>query len=324
MNTDDIYNWVLEDNNLKPSERKPSEEQNLTVVNVNDFITMDLPKREMILTPWLPAQGLAMIYAPRGIGKTHVALGVGYAIASNTSFLGWKSVGPKNILYLDGEMPASLMKERLSAIIKAQGSPLLSTFQLITPDLQKFAMPDLATSFGQTSLEPYLKNIELIIVDNISTLCRSSKENEADSWLPVQEWALKMRAAGKSVLFIHHAGKGGAQRGTSKREDILDTVISLKRPDNYRPKDGAVFEVHFEKARGFLGDEANAFQAKLVTHANGAQQWLTNPLESSSYEQVVQLASKGHPQQFIAKQLDIHKSNVSRYIKRGHHEGKIN
>lgn len=261
MNTDDIYNWVLEDKNLK-------------VVDVKDFIVMDLPKREMILTPWLPAQGLAMIYAPRGIGKTHVALGVAYAIASNTSFLGWKSVGAKNILYLDGEMPASLMKERLSTLINTHGAPLISHFKLITPDLQKFAMPDLATPQGQSSLEPYLKNIELIIVDNISTLCRSSKENEADSWLPVQEWALKMRASGKSVLFIHHAGKGGAQRGTSKREDILDTVISLKRPDNYRPKDGAVFEMHFEKARGFLGAEADAFQAQLVTHANGAQQWI--------------------------------------------------
>ena len=57
------------------------------------------------------------------------------------------------------------------------------------------------------------------------------RENEADSWGPVQAWCLRQRAAGKSVLLIHHAGKGGGQRGTSRKEDVLDTVMSLKRAD---------------------------------------------------------------------------------------------
>src|ERR1700733_11200953 len=99
---------------------------------------------------------------------------------------------------------------------------------------------------------------------DISTLCRNSKENEADAWLPVQEWALRMRASGRSVLFIHHAGKGGHQRGTSKREDILDTVIALRRPNEYKSKDGAIFEIHFEKARGFFGEAANPFEVQLM------------------------------------------------------------
>src|SRR5262249_29732034 len=104
----------------------------------------------------------------------------------------------------------------------------------------------------------------LIIVDNLSTLCRGLRENEADSWGPVQEWALRLRAAGKSVLFIHHAGKGGAQRGTSRKEDVLDTVISLRRPLDYDASQGARFEVHFTKSRGFFGDEASPFEAWLI------------------------------------------------------------
>lgn len=54
-------------------------------------------------------------------------------------------------------------------------------------------------------------------------------------------------------MFIHHAGKSGAQRGTSKREDVLDTVVALKRPGDYVTSQGARFEVHFEKARGIFG-----------------------------------------------------------------------
>ena len=292
----------------------------LQVTDVRDFIQMQLPSRETILSPWLPAQGLAMIYAPRGVGKTHVALGIAYAVASNTSFLGWQPPKAHGVLYLDGEMPAALMQERLSALVKTE---LLAPFKLITPDLQKNAMPDLAKYEGQMMLSPYLEDIDLIIVDNISTLCRYVKENEADSWRPVQEWALSMRAAGKSVLFIHHAGKGGHQRGTSKREDILDTVIVLKRPEDYKAKDGAVFEIHFEKARGFLGTDAQSFEAQLITKPNEPIQWVTRPLQDGSYEQVVHLANKGHSQKEIAMQMNLHKSNVSRNIKRAHQEGLL-
>jgi putative DNA primase/helicase len=296
---------------------KPS---SLQVTDVKDFIQMKLPPRETILSPWLPAQGLAMIYAPRGVGKTHIALGIAYAVASNTSFLGWKPPKAHGVLYLDGEMPAALMQERLSALVKAE---LLAPFKLITPDLQKNAMPDLAKYEGQIMLAPFLEDVDLIIVDNISTLCRHTKENEADSWTPVQEWALKMRASGKSVLFIHHAGKGGNQRGTSKREDILDTVIVLKRPENYKAKDGAVFEIHFEKARGFLGEDAQPFEAQLVTQLNGTLEWITRSLSDTSYDQVINLANQGHHQKDIAAQMNIHKSNVSRSIRRAHQEGRL-
>lgn len=291
----------------------------LNIQSVFDFVNMKLPPRENILSPWLPVQGLAMIYAPRGVGKTHVALGIAYAVTSGGQFLGWKASKPRGVLYLDGEMPATLMQERLLSLINSKPS---APFNLLTPDLQHGSMPDLSTNKGQLMLEPYLKDIDLIIVDNISTLCRCGKENEADSWIPVQEWALKMRASGKSILFIHHAGKGGNQRGTSKREDILDTVIVLKRPDDYNPKDGAIFQVHFEKSRGFLGEEAESFEAHLVNQ-NENQEWLLRPIAESSFDQVVNLTKQGMKQKEIAEKLAINKSNVSRHLKRAHQEGRI-
>jgi hypothetical protein len=117
----------------------------INVIEVNEFIKIELPKRENILSPWLPIQGLTMIYAPRGIGKTHIALGIAYSVVSNTPFLGWQPTKPRGVLYLDGEMPASLMQERLATLVNTHSTPLNAPFQLITPDLQKLGMPDLAT-----------------------------------------------------------------------------------------------------------------------------------------------------------------------------------
>jgi len=76
-------------------------------INYDDFIANDFPPRELMLSPWLPVKGSAMIHAHRGIGKTHIALGVAWAIATGRGFLKWEAVsGAQRVLLLDGEMPA--------------------------------------------------------------------------------------------------------------------------------------------------------------------------------------------------------------------------
>src|SRR5215470_9289787 len=79
----------------------------LVVVDLGAFLAEPIPPRESLLSPILLEQSLAMIHAWRGVGKTHVALGIAYAVASGGSFLGWKAERPRKVLYLDGEMPAT-------------------------------------------------------------------------------------------------------------------------------------------------------------------------------------------------------------------------
>ncbi|MEZ5617201.1 MAG: AAA family ATPase [Rhodocyclaceae bacterium] len=303
----------------------PAGGSRIVVVSILDFLNKDIPPRERILAPWLLTQSMNMLYAWRGIGKTHVALGVAYASASGGSFLKWKASKPRRVLYIDGEMPAASMQDRLKAMLVANAADFdPDYFRLITPDLQTGAMPDLATAEGQDEIDAVLGDTELIVIDNLSCLARSGgRENDAESWLPIQPWALRQRQQGRSVLFVHHSGKGGAQRGTSKREDILDTVLTLKRPSNYNPADGAVFEVHFEKTRDMHGDEAAPFEARLQTDADGQSVWAYNSVEDSTFDRVVSLANEGLSQKEIAEELGINKSNVSRHIRRATDAGLI-
>lgn len=214
-----------------------------------------------------------MLYSHRGIAKTWLSLSIAYAVAAGTSLLGWKASAPRRVLFVDGEMPANKMQQRLRAVLN--GTPLRSPdyFRLITPDMQdRGVVRNLATPEGRKEIEEHLGGTELLILDNLSTLCSFGEENTAESWIPIQEWLLGLRARGIAVLVVHHAGKSGAQRGTSKREDVLDTVISLKRPEGYTASDGAVFDVHFEKARGFFGPDADPFTAKFEIR-NGHTVW---------------------------------------------------
>lgn len=298
-------------------------EQRIVSYGVDDFLSLNLPTRDCLLTPWLPQQGLAMVYAPRGIGKTFFALGVAYACATGGEFLNWSAETRSRVVYLDGEMPAATMQERLQAMVNVDDregveiGSAINNLKIVPQERQEPTMPDLATPEGQHLYDQVTAQADLIIVDNISTLCRSGVENKSDDWNVVAEWALRMRRNNKTVLFVHHAGKGGQQRGTSKREDILDVVIALRRTSDDEPG-GASFEVHFEKARHLFGDAVNPFVASLAPDSG---RWSLEPLEDNTYRRVIHLAGEGMSVTEIAQEIGRNKSNVSRHLKKARDNG---
>lgn len=292
----------------------------LNPIDASDFLSQKLPPRKKIMSPWLPESGLALLYAERGVGKTFFSLEIAVAIATGKSFLNWKVESPYKVLYLDGEMCQVDLQGRLKKITENYPALKNGDFSLITPERHPRGCPDLSDKEWLTELEIVSKSFEVIVVDNISTLCRGGNENEAESWSVVQEWAINQRAGGKSVLFIHHAGKSGKQRGTSKREDVMDTVIKLARPEDYRTCEGARFEVHFEKSRGFSGKEAEPFEVQLLSD-KGIHDWRYSKLEETDYEKAVHLINSGMTQTDVADEIGVHKSTISRYWNRAKEEG---
>ena len=73
--------------------------------------------------------------------------------------------------------------------------PAPDSLRIITPDFQVRPIPDLSTVEGQRLIEPHLGRIDLLVLDNLSALCRYGNENEGESWLPVQEWGLRSGVA---------------------------------------------------------------------------------------------------------------------------------
>jgi len=296
----------------------PCQPTTLKSLNVRDLLSLEIQRREMILNPILPEQGLVMIHAPRGIGKTHVSLMIAYAVATGDQmFHGkWTSDKPNKVLFVDGEMPLAVVQERLTKIIKNTDAEAMTDDNLliITPDLQDQGISDLSTREGQHFVEEHLKNVKLLILDNYSSLCRKGRENDAESWIPLQEWFLKLRRRGISVLLIHHSNKSGGQRGTSKKEDLLDTVITLRKPETYNPKEGARFEIHYEKARGFYGEDAAPFEVCLKEE-NGKFTWQVRDIEDCQLDKVIELKKEGLTQREIAEELGVSVGTVNRRLK---------
>lgn len=298
-----------------------------------ELLRLDLPPRGMVLGPVIPTQGLTMLYSPRGVGKTYLALGIAWAVATGSEFLRWRAPQPRKVLFVDGELPATTLQERLAAIQKGaldQNRSAASrslggneaseqhNLRLITPDLQEFGVPDISTRGGQALIENELEGAELLVLDNLSALVRSGNENEGESWMPIADWGLRLRQRGVSVLFLHHAGKSGAQRGTSRREDLLDTVIALKRPPDYCPSQGLRCEVRYEKARGFHGDEAKPFEVRMDYGDDGAISWLANEPASAANDPLAEAAGtlfeQGKSVREVARELGISPSSAHRRL----------
>jgi putative DNA primase/helicase len=297
----------------------------LRAVDVHELARMPFKVRAVILDPWLHSQDLCMVFAARGIGKTHFGIAIAFAVATGGSFLHWRAPKPAKVLYLDGELPGNVMQRRL-LMHSPDAGPAPGFLRVFTPDMPEMdgrALPDVATIAGQAEIDAMIHDdTALVVVDNLSAWARTGRENEAESWHPIADWVLRLRRRGIAVILIHHGGKNGEQRGTSKKEDLLDVVIKLSRPANYDPKKGAVFVAEFTKARNLAGDAADSLEISLEGDETRAE-WRCTTVEASTYERVIYLANEGSQPNDIAAELGVNKSTVSRHLRRGREAGSI-
>jgi putative DNA primase/helicase len=293
--------------------------------SLEDFMALTFPKREMLLAPWLPQPGLAMIFARAGHGKTYLALSIAFAVARGEDFLGWRCERPGRVLYIDGEMPGSYLQKRLDCY----GRPPRGTLHIVCRDtfnLRRQAMPDLGTTEGRRAIDGIIKEVQpdLVILDSLSTLVRTGEENSPEDWLPVQDWLMGHRWRGRTTLMIHHAGKSGTQRGTSKREDTPETTIQLvKRPrDTGDADDESIFEMSFAKGREVFGGDEEPMVLRMAIR-DGRVQWRHEAVRDVRRDRVRELIDAGMKNKEIAREIGVTPGRVSQIVKELKREGNV-
>lgn len=292
--------------------------QRFKPISAGELKILNLLPPEPLLSPVWSHGDIIMISADRGVGKTHFALGNAIALATGTVFLRYHAPVRKRVLYIDGEMGGALMKARMIAAerrLPPNVAPLSNHLHILSPDTcQDGIMIDLGSDMGRDQAEVLIKYYkpDAIFLDNISTLFRSGgPENDSESWNGPQAWLISLKARGYSVCLVHHLGKNGNQRGTSKREDILATSIKLKRPSDYTSAQGARFTVELTKCRAITGSDAEAYEAHLVD-----DQWVTTSPSGQTLDSILELKKGGMSLRDIEEATGIPRSTLSRMIAR--------
>ena len=241
--------------NLVAEKREPLRPHILTT---NELVKKDIPPRKAIVEPWLLESSLGWIFAKRGIGKTWLVMHLAMTLAKGeATFLVYGVPQRRNVLFVDGEMALADLKERFSGLASSQPNNL---FLLPSESLFQSSMP-LAiddTSDQEAVLEALatLENegtpIDLIILDNLSSLRRGVDENDNSQLDSLLSWLISLRHSGYSVLLVHHENKSGGFRGASRIEVPFDYAIQLLEPEKEEAGHhlGAQFNMTFTKLRG--------------------------------------------------------------------------
>lgn len=293
----------------------------LRLIPASEFVRMPIKPRRSLVGPWLREGGSALIYAATGVGKTYFALGAAHAVATGQDFLGWKCPTQGHVIYVDGELEADDMQERLGAF-ESIFEPTNNLGILSYETAGDGPFPDVGTVEGQAVINAMIRpDTKLIVLDSISTL-NSGIENEAASWDMAQKWTRELRKRGVACLWLHHAGKHGGRRGTSKKTDIVTTVIKLSRPEDYTADMGAVFTISFaDKARRMVGPEAKSFTARM-TITDGKMEWTRQNLDQPSeadiarWTKMLEMEEAGKTQTEIGKEFGFSQNWASRELKK--------
>ena len=197
-----------------------------------------LPPRAALLGDWFKEGDTGFLYAPRGLGKTWLSMLIAASIANGGQAGPWPANGAHKVVYIDGEMAVDGMLERLVGMQASENLAVLNHEILFHLGNKTLNLADHST---QSAITTYLQEVgaRLVVLDNLSCLCSGMEENKGDDWERILHWLLTLRRLKIAVLIVHHAGRNGQMRGTSRREDAAFWVLKLEYTENDKSGPGA-------------------------------------------------------------------------------------
>lgn len=241
---------------------------------LEELLASAFKHRRHLLQPWLREQESCMVYADTGVGKSMFALSAALAVAGGGEFLGWKPEEKPDgsgwrVLYVDGEMHVTDIQERAKMLLDAVGAidraKAAQNLQFLARQHQdpEATFPSITEPAGTKFFLERITGggLDLVVLDNFSTLGEVEDENAASSFNAIQEFLLQLKVQGVATILVHHAKKNGGDnrkggertgnnfRGSSKLAATFETIIELERIRPQAAYDGAAFRVRWDKVR---------------------------------------------------------------------------
>jgi AAA domain len=170
--------------------------------------------------------------------------------------------------------------------------------------------------------------LDLIILDNFSTLGEVEDENAASSFNAIQQFLLHLKVAGVATMLVHHAGKsagdyrGGDFRGSSKLAATFETIIKLERLGPEIEHGEAQFRVIWDKVRaGGRQRRVREVVTKLITEERDGKSITAWDFEDKleRLDEIKEALSEGAliNQKEIADLCGVSKPMAKKYLEKG-------
>jgi len=287
-----------------------------SVVTSSELRKLKLTPRRKLLGDWLCEGDYGIIFSPRGVGKTWLGLLIAKTVATGGTLGEWEAPNPSKVLYIDGEMPADLMRDRDKGL--GAGEVEFLNHAILFDRCEKVL--NITDDALQAAIlaKCIRDNIKLLVLDNLSTLASGIKENDSFEWERLHNWLLQFRRHKIAVILIHHAGRNNEARGTSKREDAAFWVIALddkkKHADDKR---GARYITRFTKPSRNTQDEVPSYEWHVVTDSATGEVSVACKI-AQTMDVFRQLIEDGVTEcNQLAQELKVTPGTISKWAKKG-------
>jgi len=298
----------------------------LNVFSYKDVENLDLPTQQVLLSNLWRTEENVMIYSKTGVGKSWLSLSIAACITGQgkMSVCDWENEIVRRVLLMDGEMSVRDYQNRLPILIKATGGDpekVRENLDFVPRQRQEQYeyFTNLANEDNQGQLINYAKSrdIDTLILDNLSTLTEFDNENNSESMKLFQKFLLRARSEGLQTLVVHHMRKGKeddeSYRGSSVLGVSLDTILRLESPDNGSPDGTVTFNIIDEKKRHSsthtwsiqLNLNTNEWQLYDEYHQDVRHDMMLDIVESNKFR----------TQTDISKVLGLGETAISKYLK---------
>ncbi len=203
-----------------------------------DLVASSPEKPDFVIDGLLPVGGTAMLAGSPGIGKSFLALGLGFSVATGMDFLGLRTKQGA-VVYIQSEIPRWAMAERIRS------------FDCIPDDLIIYSPTDLKLNLWEpdgfnkrrdTGSREKVESLTMAIRDRGASLViidplihfHTLPENDPDSIRHLfQIFRGIARVANCGILIVHHHRKIGARKEKYEgAEDMRGSIALFAEPDS--------------------------------------------------------------------------------------------
>ena len=149
-------------------------------------------------------------------------------------------------------------------------------------------------------------------------------ENSASSFNAIQQFLLSLKVQGVATILVHHAGKSGDFRGSSKLAATFETIIKLEKMKEEVEHGEAQFRVTWDKVRaGGPKKRVRDVVAKLTTKEEqgeqSVQEWVYEAGNLSRLDDMKERMSNGEfkTQVEMTHVYDVSKVMIGKEIEKG-------
>jgi hypothetical protein len=307
------------------------------IITLGELARKIIPVREDVLAGVLKVGDASCICGQPGRGKSLVAVAAAIAIASGRSFTGLAVPRARPVLYVDGELLESEVKERSTKLAAGlgitQGDIGGLPLQFIIELAQAEDPPKLTTKEGRARFERYLDRhpeTEVIFLDSLRTLFGLGDENKSESWSPVNDFHLALKRRGLSVVSIHHNSRQDTFNGHLSGATAFSQIVNLTaRAEGEDNAEVTALDWSYSKARSLIGAEKVPFGLKLESEPDGRLYWARCDASSRKKKpnrerpphprrrEALELRAQGVPVRRVAEKLGVSPSSVQAWADEG-------